>query len=194
MILLLSGASEKKLPANNFHTAFCKKDSTRYNSYYLRQGGTLNHFNPKIHFTKKLRRMKYKYVIAYTFNTSKYAAERDIISDGQFDRSAKLPGSIMTKEQIDTFLSTINDENTYGGAVYACFQPRMGVVFYDKDSTVVGEVSICFECNQLSSSFDIPAEDKFLKKHISVYGFSKTGIARLEALCKELNLERCGGK
>lgn len=193
-ILLLFIVPEKRLVANNSETAFCKKDSSRYNSMYQGRGGILNHFNPRINLAKKFKRMHYKYVIAYTFNIPEYGEESSIVDHGHFNPSAKLPGTVMTKDQIDKFLSTINDTSTYGGAVYACFEPRMGVIFYDKDSTVVGEVSICFQCNQLSSSFNIPAEDKFFKKQMSVYGFSDIGRAKLEALCKKLNLERCSNK
>ena len=34
----------------------------------------------------------------------------------------------------------------------ACYDPRHAIIFYDKNDVVIGNIEICFECNNVSSS------------------------------------------
>ncbi|MNV07275.1 hypothetical protein D3C71_976960 [compost metagenome] len=96
----------------------------------------------------------------------------------------------MNQSEADQFLRLLSARSTYGGMRMACFEPRLGIVFY-KDGLYVNQISICMECNYLEAPFQIPAlerQRKISEKHYTGdndYGFSKKGRNGINQLLKE---------
>lgn len=96
----------------------------------------------------------------------------------------------MNQSEADQFLRLISARSTYGGMRMACFEPRLGIVFY-KDGLYVSQISICMECNYLEAPFVIPAlerQQKISEKHYTGdndYGFSRKGRNGINQLLEE---------
>lgn len=97
----------------------------------------------------------------------------------------------LDQKTADKFLKLLSAKSTYGGMRMACFEPRLGIVFY-KDGNYVSQISICMECNYLESKLIIPTYER--QKKISElgeynsdkdYGFSKKGRDGINQLLKE---------
>jgi hypothetical protein len=113
-----------------------------------------------------------------------------------FDKTGKLTTYIKNKAEIGktNIVNILGDTSTYGSARADCFNPHLGIVFY-KDSKVKAWVSICLECNYLSSSIDI---SELYRSKIDEYGeeflangFSEMGYEKLSTLCKSLGFSHC---
>lgn len=48
-------------------------------------------------------------------------------------------------------LKLLNNKKSYGNSIAACFDPRIGLVFYDKLNNPIKYVSICLACNYLKA-------------------------------------------
>jgi len=94
----------------------------------------------------------------------------------------------LTRKEIKTFLSIINDNKTYGGLYTRCFKPRLGLVFYNK-SRAVAHISICFECSQ---QIAFPLIKAYVNAPIGEYGYSETGFHQLTNFCHHLGFGQCG--
>jgi hypothetical protein len=138
--------------------------------------------------------LKYDKVVTYDFEGR---GGGKIVRGDKLDRSAKNPKEL-TPQQTQKFTAVLTDTATYGGSTAACFDPHMGVVFYNKDS-IVAHISICFECNSLASSVYLPAEyynqltweDKKYYQTKILHGFSPAGREHLRELCNSLGLTLC---
>lgn len=134
--------------------------------------------------------LNYNQVVAYKyFNTGErnprvYKKQLNSLIDVIENQHA------MNQSEADQFLRLISVRSTYGGMRMACFEPRLGIVFY-KDGKYVDQISICMECNYMESSLLIPAYEK--QKKISEsgeynsdkdYGFSKKGRNGINQLLK----------
>ena len=81
--------------------------------------------------------------------------------------------------------------NTYGEVTAACFEPKLGIVFF-KDMEVQFVVDICLDCNYLKSTIQIPATN-FKKMHFEsggsygLKGFSNKGIEGIVEFSKEID-------
>jgi len=77
---------------------------------------------------------------------------------------------VLTESQIEEFLSLFNNRKSYGYYEMACFNPRIGLVFYDASDDIVAYLSLCLECNNVRSEpalgFDLerPSNSGFTKK------------------------------
>jgi hypothetical protein len=94
----------------------------------------------------------YDNVVAYDYNGE---GGIEIIDDkGQL--AGRVKKSIrLDKSQITEITNLLCDKATYGDDIAACFDPHLGLVFYDGEK-VNAYVSICLECNYLVSSIKIP--------------------------------------
>lgn len=175
-------------PPRRDTVATIKEDST---TLFLSQ-------TKKISISKKANRpfnkLDYNKVIAYDYEGGKGEGVIDIITDGKLAPTVKQQKEL-TQEQIDGLTNYLGANSTYGGNKAFCFDPHLGIVFY-KDSKVVAHISICLECNYLSSSIKIPAtEVKKIKigddYEYPAEGFSKLGRQKINSLCKQLNFSHC---
>jgi len=98
---------------------------------------------------------------------------------------------ILASNQVDNLLDILNDKGSYGGNISRCFKPRLGVIFYDKEDKVVGQVSICFECNSQQSTPAIKAKE-IMTVETGNSGFSDAGRSKLIEFCKSLSFSNCG--
>lgn len=129
--------------------------------------------------------VNYTSVTAYHFE--------DLEGNPIIDKKGKLNPTvkkekILTEAEIRSFLSTINDEATYGGMYTRCFKPRLGLVFY-KEKEAVAHISICFECSQQMASPQIKA---YANAPVGAHGYSEAGFQKLTAFCHKLGFGQCG--
>jgi hypothetical protein len=138
--------------------------------------------------TDPFSKLNYDKVIAYDFNGEH---EMQLVSNGKITAEV-YKKTILSSSQIIYIDNVLADTITYGGQIAACFEPHFGIVYYRHD-TIIGNISVCFDCNQLESSFEIPAEhyydiiDSVDNLHLPRYGFSKQGRKKINKLVKELN-------
>lgn len=143
---------------------------------------------------KPFNRLKYNRVVAFDYEGGQGAGVIQIITDGKLAKTVKQQREL-TQAQVDDVTNFLGDNATYGSSTAFCFDPHLGIVFYD-DTNIVAHVSICLECNYLISSEKIPAtEARMIKtEYGSSYpaeGFSKTGRYKINKLCKELQFSNC---
>lgn len=106
----------------------------------------------------------------------------------------------LNAEQAAKVVKWMTAEETYGGAEARCFIPRHSLGFYDAAGKLVGEVSICLECNQLQTSPEldgVPVVNSVVDAEGTVMsnrGFSDDGIIAFLHLCGELSLTHCEAK
>jgi hypothetical protein len=151
----------------------------------------LQNYNP-------FKNLKYDKVVAYDFDGTGDDRSR-IVKNGKLHPSTKkLQNKTLTKYQTDSLLNFLADTSTFGGNHAFCFEPRLGIVFYD-GKKIVADINICFACNSLLSSVYLPAEvhhkliyggDDYLSV-LPQTGFSPIGRKQLKQLCHNLGLGLC---
>lgn len=94
----------------------------------------------------------------------------------------------LTKEEVNSFLRTINDPKTYGGLYKECFKPRLGLVFYNENKAVA-HISICFECSQQNA---FPLIKAYTDTPTDAHGYSAEGFLNLTRFCHHLGFGQCG--
>jgi len=109
--------------------------------------------------------------------------------------SALLPGRKLNQTQTKKIIAAVTDTLSYGYSHSACFIPRMGFVFY-KSGKIAGHISICLECNGLSTWPYSSASELLIsyrpgKECMACHGFSPKGQQRIKELCLELDLKLC---
>lgn len=131
-------------------------------------------------------------VVAYDFESDRDSGA-GIIEDEKF-AARVYKQQALTQEQVDSLLRILTEKATYGGTYAACFEPHLGFVFY-QDHEIVGDVSICFACNYLRSTPDIPAVDAHEVRSgeyvFPRFGFSASGGRKLVGVCRELSFSHC---
>lgn len=141
--------------------------------------------------------MDYDNVILYDFEGS-YVESRGedngiIRKDGSL-HPAVLKRVALTQQQVDYLTEFLTDKDTYGSDGAACFEPRMGLVFY-KGKKVVMYISICLSCNVMDASIDIPARKlKTVKEggdEIPLNNFSEEATQKMEQICSVLGFHAC---
>lgn len=148
----------------------------------------LQNYNP-------YKNLKYNKVIAYDFDGSGGGL---IIENGKLNSTAKKQKKELKPEQVDSLLIALADTTTFGGNHAFCFDPHLGIVFYN-GKKIVAHISICFSCNSLYSSIYLPAEShakliNFGDDYVSIIpqtGFSIMGRKQLKQLCNNLDLGLC---
>jgi len=130
---------------------------------------------PKI--TNPLLSLNYDSVIAYDYDGS---GQLLIIDDsGQLAKTVTKRFYLPNKK-IEEIVILLGDTSTYGGELVACFEPHIGIVFYN-ERRVIEHVSICLDCNGLNSLIPISVSG----------GFSKLGRRKINNLCRELSFSHC---
>lgn len=149
---------------------------------------TLLNFNPYEY-------LKYDSIVAYDFDGRGGGSITN--GKGKLDKTAK-NGARLPQLFVDSLIMTVKDTNTYGGMNSVCFNPRMGIVFYNKGKAV-STINICFECNSMAADKNLPAMsyhtlitggDDYIVRSPR-FGFTPLGRKRLKAICSQLGLQYC---
>ncbi len=90
-------------------------------------------------------------------------------------------------EQARLLLATLRDKKSYGEPEPRCFIPHHGFAFYDDVGTLLGQVGLCFMCQNLRSDPPIPAQPGSPRKS----ALTKATIKTFRTLCKTLKLGMC---
>lgn len=90
------------------------------------------------------------------------------------------PFKMLSVAEANRFNTIINAPTTYGGGQAGCFDPRVGLVYYNQDSLPVAHISICFECMGSNPYPSIQAQQTKVAK-----GLSETGSVQLKYLLAE---------
>lgn len=130
-----------------------------------------------------LEQLAFDYAIAYHYNGEDGGY---ILEDGELHPDI-YKEQRLNVEQSEYFFKLITAADTYGGTPQRCFIPHLGVVFYLDDGTTVGQVSICFQCNQQASTPNIKVQDD-----AEFMGYSPAGENKMIEFCKSLNFGHCG--
>ena len=137
------------------------------------------------------KNIRYDSVVAYNFALKTVRPLRILNKDSTLNETTVLPGRKLTRDETKQLLNKLNDKDTYGGPPFACFEPRHAFLFYRK-KTIVASIEICFDCNTLLSTPEIPAVHYYYNKknkEYQNYGFSDQGLAWLMDYCKRIGLE-----
>jgi len=126
-------------------------------------------------------------VVAYDYESMQ--GDYILNKNGELHPSVKAEKEL-TEEQQKLLLSTLNSKNSYGGSVTRCFYPRLGFVFYNAADEPVGQVSICFQCNQQVAGPQIPVQEALLAEGQPI-GYSALGREKLLELCQSLGFSNC---
>ena len=118
--------------------------------------------------------LNYDKVIAFDYVPK--TEEQEIITKGKYCLNIKRLVAL-NQVQANNITSVLSAKRTYGGAIAACFDPHLGLVFYHNGKVVMYS-SICLECNQQYSSISIPSKK---------FGFSDYGRKQINDLLKQLN-------
>lgn len=133
-----------------------------------------------------------EYDSAVAYNLGLRESPRSILNkDGSLHKSTLLPGNHVDEKEIATLLKILNDNATFGGDPYACFEPKHAVLFY-KHGKVSGSIQVCFGCNNLVSNPEFPAMNYHYRKVKGAYqnyGFSKKGVKKLKKYFKDVGLK-----
>lgn len=134
-------------------------------------------------------KISYDSVVAYNF-----AMVRPRVTilqkDSTLDNTTVLPGHKLERGQVKNLLKIVNNKKTYGGTPFACFDPKHAFIFY-RGKSIVGLIEICFVCNFLRSSPQIPALLQYMNNGeagVLDYGFSEKGVKQLRELCLDVGL------
>ena len=66
----------------------------------------------------------------------------------------------------------------YYNIAAACYDPRHAIIFYDKNDVIIGNIEICFECNNVSSSKNLYSIGRSASNQMDL--FKKFGITYFE--------------
>lgn len=138
------------------------------------------------------KKLQYDRVVAY-----EYDGEAGVEIIDEHGKLAKFVYTTtqLTAAQIKNINRILTDTATYGGETAACFDPHMGIVYYNKDK-VAAYVSVCMACNFLQESKQIPigaATYYAIEQDGERYpraGFSKRGRVALRKFTDGLHFKK----
>lgn len=118
--------------------------------------------------------LKFDKVVMYDFEGVK-GSGLYIINNGKLSTSVKKQQTLNKKEE-SLLINKLNLKSSYGGGTASCFDPHLGFVIYNKN-IVVAHITICLDCNRLSSSITIAEQqnddqDSFENKYVNTSGLS----------------------
>lgn len=113
-----------------------------------------------------------------------YAVVYELAPDHRYGASSVFkgrtgPSKSLSIQEVERFNTIIRARDTYGDAPAACFDPRIGLVYYNADSLPVAHISICFDCAQSYPYPSIQGQEEHLR------GLSETGAVQLKYLLAE---------
>ncbi len=129
----------------------------------------------------------YTKVVAYHFEDTE-TGENIVNKAGELNPTVKKEQEL-NPAQVKNFLTLINNPDTYGGEAMRCFQPRLGLVFYNAHNKAAAHISICFQCNNFSATPNIARQEDMPN---GSRAFSEHGRQQLVAFCKSLDFGQCG--
>ena len=137
------------------------------------------------------KRLRYNKVIAYEYQGTVGEKVIAIVEESKLASTIKQQKEL-NQEQVNKLTNLLGANSTYGEGYASCFDPHLGVVFFD-GSKIVYHASICLDCNQLRSSIVIPAtKAKYIRIgedfKYPAEGFSKSGSQKIIDLFKELKV------
>ncbi len=98
-----------------------------------------------------------------------------------------LRSKTLTAKTVDHAMAILNASESYGDPEGACFDSRQGLVWY-RDGSPVGQVSICFDCNNLRVSHLLEGRSQQVYPNT---GFSKQGWTALRDMCRSFDFQNC---
>lgn len=167
-----------------------------------------------------LQHIDFDKVIAFNFNYDSvdnkqlhtYREFGDSLSPSLYYSIKKTSVRILDSATTKDLIQVVSDTSTYGQEWRACFEPRLGFVFFSKN-TPVFLILVCFECKHLQATIRLPAtlykysdfglvdlrdtSETFPQKSSGrkyYKGFSETGEKQLLAICAKLNMLYCENK
>lgn len=120
----------------------------------------------------------FEYAVVYETNPSVRNIEAVFLG-----RTGK--SKFLSKEEANRFNKIINSSKTYGDSPAACFDPRIGLVYYNKDSIPTAHITICFECHQSYAYPKIKGQQMHITETSYRAGLSETGAVNLKYLFAE---------
>lgn len=99
----------------------------------------------------------------------------------------------LNSDDVMRLTTILTRDSTYGGEVTACFEPKLGFVFY-QDQSPNTVIDICLDCNFLKSTISFPETNYSIVTYENgaqqpQIGFSEQGVVEIVALCAKLNLK-----
>lgn len=140
---------------------------------------------------KPFSTLRFDKVVMYDFSGGKGEGIISIIDDkGNLAETVKKK-VILDQETAKILSKKLESKESFGGGTAACFNPHLGIVYYLKNNPVA-HISVCLDCNRLSSSKNIPAQNqgKIGKGKDTYYlsdGMSKSFRKYLNGLLKKYN-------
>ena len=122
-------------------------------------------------------------VEAYAFNQElkgRPDCRRLIQKDGSVCHTAVEKVATLSRRQIKKVRKMATSRSTYSRYGSKCFIPRHAFVFRDAEGEVVGEMTICFECEMMHLFPDAAPDDK--------QGLSRKGMKAFRKLLTDLGL------
>lgn len=163
--------SRKAFMDSILHVIYDKRGTWSYEQFRKK------YYDEKDTLVYKLPTKKYAYAKAYKMMA--WAGRgRDILND----RHGK--EIILSKKQLKSFLSIIQNKKSYGAGTAACFDPKLAVVFCDSDSIPMEYIAVCLDCNSADS---YPSMKVFSEMN-SGYGFSPETRIKLRQLFSDWGL------
>ena len=142
---------------------------------------------------KPFNNLKYNKVIAYDFDGIQEPYPSVINSRNNAYAPVILRQKELTEKQVEFLIDFLTDNKTYGEYTSACFDPHMGIVFYENEQRKF-VVNICLDCNYLISTIEIPSTQFKTVTFdeggsYGLRGFSEIGKEKIIELSKQLNLD-----
>lgn len=107
---------------------------------------------------KPFATLKFDKVILYDFSGGKSVGTSIIDEKGNLSRTI-IKKVVLDEETTKILSKKLESKESYGGGTASCFEPHLGIVYYLK-SKPIAHVSICLDCNRLSSSKNIPNQNQ----------------------------------
>lgn len=99
--------------------------------------------------------LKFDKVIVYDYEPD--SEDPSLINNGQISAGVKIRKQAqLDKATIEDLNLKLGDKKSYGNNHADCFEPHLGIVYYLRNK-IVANITVCMDCNLLSSSIDIPA-------------------------------------
>lgn len=133
--------------------------------------------------------LHYDKVIAYDYEGSMEAYVQVVEVQGFSPVITKQ--QFLNQEQVNGLTQLLSAPSSYGETTAACFEPHLGIVFYQSD-TMVLQLNICLDCNRITSTLPIPATQTVLVNEGEALeyareGFSESAVSEIVSLFKALD-------
>jgi hypothetical protein len=98
--------------------------------------------------------LEYDKVVMYDYEGRKgvYLVDKN----GELSKTIKKQ-VILDEKTEKELIKKLGQKSSYGEGTAACFDPHLGFIFYCQNK-IVANIAVCFSCNRLQSSLDIPAQ------------------------------------